>query len=98
MGLLNFFKNSKLKLEADDIQESGACPNCWGEQEWEGQFLEKVKDREKDILNKDRTAQKAFVQKFIEQEVTGIRLVNSGDQQQCPRCKKKYKRVSREAN
>jgi len=99
MSFLDFFTSkSKLKLKADDLLEVRVCPNCWGKQEWEGKFIDFVQDREKDILNHDRTAQKAFVQQFIEDQVTGIRLKSEGDRLVCPRCKTGYKIVSGKAN
>ena len=98
MGLQDFSENSKLKLHPDDLVEHEVCPNCWGEQEWEGKFIQYEKDRERDIINKDRTAQKAFVQQFIEDRITGIRLKKDGDLQVCPHCKRGYKFVSSKAN
>ncbi len=88
MGITDFFKSSKLKLTSNDIAEAGACPNCWGKQEWEGKFIAFERDRERDIINKDRQAQKAFVQQYIEERVTGIHLVAEGDLYVCPVCKK----------
>jgi len=67
-------------------------------QEWEDQFIDYVQDRQKDVINKDRTAQKAFVENFIEERVTGIRLKKDGDQLVCPTCKTRYKTVSGHAN
>ena len=98
MGILDFFKNSRLKLEQEDIVEAGICPNCWGKQEYEGKFIEFAKDRQKDVINMDRTAQKAFVEQFIEDRVVGIRLKKEGDRLNCPRCKTGYKTVSGKAN
>lgn len=98
MSYLDYFKhNSKLKLVAGDILEAGVCPNCWGQQHWEDQYIDYVKDREKDILNGDRTAQKAFIQRFVEDRITGIRLINEGDRMVCPRCHTGYKVVSGKA-
>lgn len=99
MSLLNFLKISQgLKITSEELLEERVCPNCWGNQEWDGKFVEYVQDRQKDILNKDHEAQKAFVQKFIENQVTGIRLKAEGDYLQCPTCKTRYKFVSSKAN
>ncbi len=91
-------KETKLKLDEDDIVEAGACPNCWGIQAYEDQFIQIEADRQRDIINHDRTAQKAFVQKFVEEHVTGIRLKKDGDQLVCPKCSGKYKYVSGKAS
>lgn len=73
------------------------CPDGWSRQEWESQFIDFGQDREKDILNHDRTAQKAFVQQFIEDRITGIRLKSEGDRLVCPHCKTGYMTVSGKA-
>ena len=91
-------KETKLKLEEQDIVEAGACPNCWGIYEYEDQFIQAEVDRQRDIINQDRSAQKAFVQKFIEDHITGIRLKKDGNRMACPKCSGKYKKVSGHAN
>jgi len=86
----NPFDGSKLKLSESDILESGVCGPCWGKQEYEGKFIEYAKDQQKDILNHDKTAQKAFVQQFIEDQVTGIKLQKDKGKAVCPSCKSDY--------
>lgn len=89
MALLDFFrKKNNLKLDENDFLGLCVCPNCWGKQAYEGKFIDFVPDQEKDILNGDHTRQKAFVQKFIEQEVMGVRLKSDVDRMICPRCSK----------
>lgn len=101
MGFLtNLFgtkKNSQV-LSDEDIIVSGGCPNCWGHNSYDGEFVEFVEDQTKSNINKDKQHQKAFVQQFIETNVTGIRLKKDGDSQICPVCKTKYKNVSSHAN
>lgn len=89
-------KNSEV-LSDEQIAEAGACPNCWGHSEYDGQYKEAVKDQTKSNIDGDKLHQKAFVQQFIENNVTGIRLKRDGDQQYCPVCKTKYKHVSSHA-
>jgi len=89
--------NSQILSDAE-ILEASACPNCWGKQAYDAQFVEFVKDQTKSNINHDKQHQKAFVQQFIETNVTGIRLKKDGDQQTCPICKTKYKHVSSHAN
>ena len=99
MDYLSWFKSkSRLNLEPEDLVEHGVCPNCWGEQEWEDQYIAFAEDREKDFLNRDRTGQKAFIEKFITEYITGIRLKREGDRLVCPRCTGGYKVVSGKAN
>jgi len=34
-----------------EIIEAGACPNCWGVQAYDDQFVDFVKDQTKDNIN-----------------------------------------------
>jgi len=101
MGFLtNLFgkKNNSQVLSDGDIITAGGCPNCWGFNSYDGQFVEYIEDQTKANINNDKQHQKAFVQQFIEDNVTGIRLKKDGNQQYCPTCKTKYKHVSSHAN
>lgn len=46
---MNIVENIKIyfkrKSENKDVGESpvGICPNCWGKQEWEGDFYKRIK-------------------------------------------------------
>jgi len=82
----------------EEIQEAGACPNCWGHSTYGNEYVEYVKDQTKSNINRDKLNQKAFIAQFVETNVTGIRLKKDGDQQFCPSCKTKYKHVSSKIN
>ena len=99
MKIFNFFKTQKKnKLSENDLLQAGACPNCWGLQEYERQFIEYVEDKTKAALSGDHSAQKAFIQQFIQDHLTGIRLKKDGDYQVCPACGSKHKLVSTHTN
>ena len=61
----------RVKLEAP--LDKGLCPNCWGGQEREGECIDRAVDRERDIINGERTAPTAFVRHFVED-----RMMDSG--------------------
>lgn len=98
--LSRLFNKSKSedKIEEAVLIEANACPNCWGKQEYDNEFIDFYKDQTKSNINHDKRNKKAFVQQFIETHVTGIHLEREGDYLQCPRCKGKYKHVSSKAN
>lgn len=98
MGLLDFFSGKKKAVDQDTLVEAGVCPNCWGKQEWDGKFKDYAADRTKDILNKDASSQQAFIQKFVTDNITGIRLKKDGDKSVCPACNTGYKHVSTHTN
>jgi len=83
-------KKGSIKLTNDELIEAGACPNCWGKQEYEGKYIEYSKDQTKANINHDKQHQKAFVQQFVETYVDGIHLKKDGDKLNCPKCKGSY--------
>jgi hypothetical protein len=93
-GRLTGKKTTENEVTDQELIEAGACPNCWGRQEYDNQFFEFVEDQTKANINKDKSHQKAFVQQFIEDNITGIRLKREGDQVVCHACNGKYKHIS----
>ncbi len=101
MGFLSklFGKEINSQVLSDqELIEGGACPNCWGRQDYDGQFMEAARDQTKSNINHDKTARKAFIAQFVETNVTGIRLKKDGDQQICPACNSRYKHVTSNAS
>lgn len=100
---MNFFKNlfnkkKKIELTEDELIEAGACPNCWGKQEYGDEYIEFTKDQTKSNISNDKQQQKAFVQQYIETGITGIQLKKDGEYLICPKCNSKHKFVSSKAN
>ncbi len=100
---MNFFKNlfskkNKINLSDSELIEAGACPNCWGKQEYGDQYVEFAKDQTKSNINNDKQRQKAFVQQYIETGITGIQLKRDGEYLACSKCSFKHKYASSRAN
>ena len=94
MGLLKKLFGSKKNSEVftdEQIASAGACPNCWGSQEYDGRYLEFVSDQTKANVSNDKANQKAFIQQFVETNITGIKLKKDGKERACPMCETKYK-------
>ncbi|MFK8101290.1 MAG: hypothetical protein AB8G15_02150 [Saprospiraceae bacterium] len=89
MGLLDKLfgnkKNSTIYTD-EELVNAGVCPNCWGHQAYDGQYLQ----YEKDQVNPDKKNRKAFIQKFVETNITGIKLKKTGPKLSCPACKTNY--------
>lgn len=83
-------KETPQTLTNEELVEAGACPNCWGRQDYEGKYVEFVKDQTKSNINHDKAHQKAFVQQFVETHVTGIQLKQEGNHKVCATCQTKY--------
>ncbi|MDA9774616.1 hypothetical protein N9B82_06625 [Saprospiraceae bacterium] len=82
-------KNSAI-FSDEELENAGVCPNCWGKQDYDDKFHEVLKDQTKSNINKDKSAQKAFIQQFVETNVTGIKLKSDGDHAACPACKARF--------
>ena len=101
MGIFSRFfgwKRPQIDLTKTEFVQAGACPNCWGYQEYDEKFVEHYRDYTKSNINNNKQNQKAFVQQFVETYVTGIRLKKDGDKLACPTCKAKFKNVSSKLN
>lgn len=71
-----------------ELIEGGVCPNCWGEQEYDGLVRDLIKDKQVDVNNHE--AKHAFIQDFVVNHINGIHLEREGDAYKCPRCKRLY--------
>ncbi len=91
-------RNRTNTVDEATLLNANVCPNCWGKQEYDNQFVDYIEDQTKANINHDKSNQKAFVQQFVETNVTGIQLKREGDMLSFPRCKVRYKHVSDKAN
>ena len=84
---MNFLKKLLEGSPKHKVEEltSDYCPNCWGDQEYGDQIREKFEDPQIDINNHE--ANYAFVQKFMVDQLQGIKLQNTLQGKECPRCK-----------
>ena len=82
----------------EELIENAVCPNCWGRYDYDGQYKEFVDDQTKASKTPGATNRKAFIAKFVETHITGIRLKNEGERLVCTACNTGYKSVSAKAN
>jgi len=79
--------NSESQIKAPsamEIMQAGACPNCWGTQEYNDKYIAFRKDKTKSNISNQE--QKAFVTQFVETYVSGIKLLKEADRTYCPKC------------
>ena len=86
-SLLDYLKANKRpdKEEAPD----GLCPNCWGRQEYGGNFYEAVKNHGLDVNTK--YPEVGWIKDYAETHLKGIKLEQKDDSIGCPSCKISYK-------
>ena len=89
---MTFLKRLFAKRKKDEFSEipEGVCPNCWGDQEYDGIIREKFKDQQIAVNNHDSTAQYAFIQEFVVTHLNGIKLKSNVHGLECPTCKMVY--------
>ncbi|MEO1435707.1 MAG: hypothetical protein AAFV80_09240 [Bacteroidota bacterium] len=80
------------------LGENEVCPNCWGRYNYDGKYREFVEDQTKANRTPGATNRKAFIAKFVETHITGIRLKNESERLLCTACNTSYKSVSEKAN
>lgn len=84
-GLFNHSAKETISAPSQkEIVEAGACPNCWGKQEYDNKYIAFRKDKTK--ANISNAEQKAFVTQFVETHVSGIKLLTKDDRTYCPKC------------
>lgn len=76
---------SKL-FKKEELVEAGACPNCWGEQEYDKVVRELIFDKQLDVNNHE--AKHSFIQDFVVNHVNGIHLQKGDRGLECPKCKR----------
>lgn len=88
MTLLNTVKSFLTNSTSTGSTPEGYCPNCWGRQEYQGEFFEAVKREGIDTQN--LTEKKGWIQAYAEQHLSGIELSNSELNNTCASCGMKY--------
>ena len=88
-SILKFLKSER-NLESSDSPE-GFCPNCWGREEYGGQFFEAVRVNVPDINVKD--ANVGWIQDYVNKNLTEIKLSSKNGELICGKCKIAYKPV-----
>lgn len=86
-SISNFLKN-KSKTTTEIVTPEGFCPNCWGRQEYEGQFFEAMENQEVDINNIND--KKGWVQDYADKHLSLIHLKKEGENHICAKCKTIY--------
>jgi hypothetical protein len=89
MNLLNnvraYFKK-KRNNEETGLAPEGVCPNCWGKQEWEGEFYKIIK-------SKDAKSESETYNNFIKDVVKKLdKITLTKEDYACETCNVKYKK------
>lgn len=83
-SIKNYF-NKKKNNESTGSAPEGICPNCWGKQQWEGEFYEFSKGSKNE--KRDETYNN-FINKIVESNIEGIAIQK--DTYTCKTCNVNY--------
>ena len=86
-SLIGFLKTDKKR--DDQNAPEGLCPNCWGRQEYGGNFYEAVKNHGLDVNSK--YPEIGWIKDYAETHLKGIALHRDGDKFTCESCKISYR-------
>ena len=79
-NIKSYFTKKENNQPVGDSPE-GVCPNCWGKQEWEGEFYEFMKGSKNE--KRDETYNN-FINKIVESNIDGIAI--NKDSYTCKTC------------
>lgn len=87
---MNIVQNLKKYFSAKTVSNNnntpeGICPNCWGKQEWDGEFFRLNKGNK--LIGNDQTYSN-FIQKIVESNIEGIAIKE--DSYTCETCKTSF--------
>ena len=84
-SIINYFT----KKEANQKAPEGFCPNCWGRQEYEGEFFDAMKNEGLDVNNVSQKL--GWVQDYADKHLAGVRLQQETTGLVCSKCKITYR-------
>ena len=87
MGLIDSIKRLFQRDESSMplAVPEGVCPNCWGEQDYDGKYRDRMKKDNVDLNNAQ--ARLGWIQALAMERVEGVMLKKTDDYSTCPTCK-----------
>ena len=79
-----FYQIKKYLQSNQTTNPEAVCPNCWGRQEYQGQFKEAIKKEEITLNNIDQ--KKGWIEAYAAKNLHGIKLQKKGNKIVCPSC------------
>jgi|SRR5699024_3038694 len=82
----------KNKFTEEELRALNVCPNCWNEMSYYNEYMNYVEDRTKTHIHgpKESSSNKAFIEQYVQDNVTGIQLKNDKNRDYCPNCHTEY--------
>ena len=77
--------NKEMSLAAVSQAPDGVCPNCWGRDEYSGDFYKAI--NKKGLNAGNVGAHVGWVQEYANKHFSDIAIVSDGENQSCNKCK-----------
>ncbi len=77
---------NRVVFSDQELIEQGVCPYCWDDMAYYNQYMSYVEDRTKADIHGPNDKTKAFIEEFVQSNITGIQLKNDGSRHICPNC------------
>ena len=84
-NIKKYFKNKKENKEIGSAPE-GVCPNCWGKQEWDGNFYKMMKAKN---VTPESDTYNSFIKEVVTKHISGITIHK--DTYTCTTCNLQHK-------
>lgn len=84
-NIKNYFRKKEQNEQTGNAPE-GVCPNCWGKQEWEGEYYHQLKAQN---ITPESDTYNSFIKEFVTKHIDGIAIKK--DTYVCTTCKVNYK-------
>lgn len=82
-------KDNKIFSE-QELVDQDICPDCWNEMAYYNEYMTFIEDRTKADIHGPKDQKKAFIEEFVQDNITGIRLKNDHNRHYCPSCEKDF--------
>lgn len=74
----------------DELIARGLCPDCWNNMAYYNEYMTFVEDRTKADIHGTKDHKKAFIEEYVQDNITGIQLKNDKNRHYCPSCEKDF--------
>jgi len=74
----------------EELLARGLCPDCWNNMAYYNEYMTYVEDRTKADIHGPKDQKKAFIEEFVQDNITGIQLKNDHNRHYCPNCEKDF--------
>ena len=73
-----------------ELIQHGVCPDCWDDMAYYNGFFTYMEDRTKANIHGPKDKNLAFIEQFVQDNITGIKLKHDGKRYYCSNCDRDF--------